>query len=402
MEISESETFISTFLYDRITIPIVVKDKVSYDFLANIFKTEENTKRNNCVRRLLLGLDGYEHNKQMSLYSIPTSEFMNCVKIIQNFLNVNHVVELYAGLGLFSNLYSNFMSDDKPTIVEAYDANRQFETSTDAKFYTINKMSFEKFIIDRISLQNKICVAIFPNYILDFLDEFLRVCKPKCLIIVMENESVSKFQHLRNNYHLLELNLKIITYIDYFLDDKTYLNSKTLVISNDNIPNELFPNSLMYENNNSPQEMLLSKYVVNNMFPKWIMDLSEQEQKELLRISYSFMNGLEHTVLLKNILQFINKNIRTYDEYIEYFSWKPRPPIFCSFMKYAEYRTLYHLVTESNLESLIQQGIFPKWIVDKKSAFIFLYLEYEITEKNWKTNRTVFNRYKRVLGRYFD
>lgn len=410
------EIFYKTFTEFRPNIGKLLEQNMHYSFLTNIFR---KLGRDNidCVKNMLLGLSGYECNKQMALYTLPTIEFMDIIYSLQIILDKYSVIELYSGLGLFSHLYSKY-ADEKTklgypkTEIFTYDGDRCMETHSPIYFHNVEKASLEQFIIDKNILENYICTAIMPDYnIHKSLQMFIENCKPGCMVVVVNKDD--KDLILENipsgKYNVLCLNTKIISYLDYYLDDKDYQHTCTIIISPMNITENMIQlisheilmssEDIIINNTIDENECVFNDCVMNNLFPKWMLQIKIEDKIRVLKSIHELL--WQHSGQVeKQFYTFITSNISSMEEFWDYVNWKPRPPIFCTKEKYIEYKKIYmHIMNNIPLEDLSRCGIIPSWINDTKSALLYTYLEYESKNKYWKLNEEEF---KRVMLEYDD
>lgn len=409
MDAKYDEIFYKTFTENRPEIGHLLEQNMKYKFLTDIFRKLFNVD-NDCVKNMLLGLVGYECNKQMALYAIPTLEFMNVIYSLQVILDKYSIIEMYSGLGLFSYLYSKYTEEKSKleyprTDIIAYDGDRCVETHSTSYYHDVGKTSFEQFIISKKQLENNICVAIMPDYsIRKSLQMFIKVCKPGCMVIVVNQ--YDKDLILENipsgQYNVLCLNTKIISYLDYYLEDKDYSHTCTIIISPINITDNMLrmtsreilmsTEDITVENTSDEHEYVFNDCVMNNLLPKWMIQISLEDKTKVLqsihRLLWQHQGQIE-----KNFYTFLNSNISSLEEFWDYINWKPRPPIFCTKEKYIEYKKIYsHIINNGSLIDLTKHGIIPTWIKDTKSALMYIYLEYESNKKLWKLNEDTFRK----------
>lgn len=415
MDARYEEIFYKTFTENRPEIGRLLEQNMHYNFLTNVFR-KLGSIDNNCVKNMLLGLIGYECNKQMALYTIPTIEFMDVVYSLQIILDKYSVIEMYSGLGLFSHLYSKYTEEKikleyPKTEIFTYDGDRCIETHSTSYYHDVEKTSFEQFIIDKDPLEGNICIAIMPDYnIHKSLRMFIEVCKPGCLVIVVNKDDKNLI--LENipseQYHVLCLDTKIISYLDYYLEEcKDYSHTCTIIVSPINITESVIrmvsheilmsPEDIIVNDTLDENEYIFNDCVMNHLFPKWMLQMSLEDKAKVLQSVYRLL--WQHPGQIeKQFYAFINSNISNLEEFWDYINWKPRPPIFCTKEKYIEYKKIYlHIINNEPLTDLIKCGIIPSWINDVKSALLYTYLEYESKNKLWKLNEEAF---KRIMTEY--
>lgn len=433
-----SEEFHQIFAYNRPIIGKLIQRKSDYKYLTSVFQNIERQQKY-CVRNMLLGLTGYESNKQMAIYAIPTTEFMDLIYALQIIFDNYAIIETHAGLGLFSYMYSDY-SDKKTdcgfpvTLVHTYTDDRCMETHAPIYYCKPEIVSFNRFIINKTQFTDKICVSIMPNNIQKNIRMFLDTCKPLCMVIVVDVNDKDEVLNKINgsSYKSLCLNAKIISYLDYYVQCLPVVHNHTctIILSTRDISETairetvkdilMSPENLTIDGNGnvnvnvnasasaSDDEMVIDDCIMNKILPYWMLELPVDDKIKLTNMLHGViakhvygddeMADTRYSSQLKKIEKlfytFINENIHGMSEFVEYLEWKPRPPVYCTAEKYNEYKQIYmYLLDEEPLENLYTNGILPCWITDIKSALLYIYLEYESDHKMWKINETEFNKY---------
>lgn len=173
----------------------------------------------------------------------------------------------------------------------------------------------------------------------------------------------------------------------------------------DNIKNTLndispIDEDIFIENHFDETEHIFNDCISNNLLPKWMMTFNYDEKKKCLDDIYNmiYVEGTTDNSISKIFFKFLVENIKTYEEYQFYINWIPYAPIFCSSEKYQEYKKFYTMLKQNiPLKDFVSKGILPEWIHDTNSAYVYLYLEYEEIDKQWKINENVFRQY---MSRY--
>jgi len=424
---SPCEIFYDTFTTKRNNICELLKKNCEYTYLTWMFNELESVYPNS-VKNLLLGLSGYECNKNMALYTLPTIDFMHIIFALQIILDKFNIVELYAGLGLFSGLYASYIKNkntstntnnetdeddkDEQTKIATFDAGRCLETHTNILYSNVKKMSLESFIIKNTSLEQSICVALMPTNIDKHIQLFLSVCQPNCFVIIIDEVDKDKLINSVTNedYHLLFLKTNVISYLDYYENNKKYPRTCICVISHEVITedmiNLLVVESMMFNRGeNKIESNEIEKIIIDgnkkHIFPNWICELNINEKNDVIKKIYNLQSS--QTEITNDLFEFIYNNINDMNELDEYINWKPIQPIKCTKKQFIEYRNIYRqLITNNNLSELKYVGILPKWIDELKEAIIYIFLEYEIDRYDWKINKENFNTYVQRFEQYFN
>lgn len=346
----------------------------------------------------------------MAIYSIPSQEFMDVIYSLQCAFDVNNIVELYAGMGLFAHMYTKYTTRKTNngfhnTTITAYDSGTCFETQSQNKYYDVKKESFEQLYLNRTTLYDTICVALMPSYdMYDSLRNFFDICRPECLVLVVNKDDTQKIcENIPSErYNFITFTSKIITCLDYYLDNADYSHADTIIISRikigvadiQQIANVILAKteSIEIKCNNEPNDIVFNDCIMHQMFPKWMLNIPIDTKKIIMNDVYQLLKPFSKKIET-NFFDFVTDNITSLDEFWEYMKWKPRPPIFCTKEKFVEYRTIYrHIINCKPLDELKQYGIIPHWIDNIKSALLYTYLEYESLNKDWKINKRIFDQ----------
>lgn len=378
-----------------------------YTHLSNLLMDLVNTRNEpNMIYKLFTGTLGYEHNKQMALYHLPTIEFMSMIYSLQVLTDKYNVIELFSGMSLFSALYSQFTTVKERfgypmTTVNAYDNNTWLETSSERKFYQTQKYSLERMIINRQDMKDSICIAIFPHKLERLVTLFLETCCPDCLVVVIPRNAVDEYMGFANNsqYKAICVNPKLITYFDmcYLPDGQDARQTRTIIYSKSDIherslqmiSNEvlLYKQPITIKSVNHKADDIVSGSIAIGILPIWMSRLSINEKDEVL-------SELRRMSNVPRVPIMICDNVQTMDEFREYMTWKPSPPLTCPKQLFAQFRGLYRKLSELNgLEYLKSIGVFPSWIQNVNDAYDYLYLDYEEPTKQWKENENTFRCY---------
>ena len=210
--------FLDILKYNRNKLKEFLIKNNYYELLKNIlYKLEikENYDKGSLIRDLFMGKLGYEYNKQMALYNIPTKELINSIKLIFDFLKIEIIHEIGSGLGLLSSLINHFI---KIPLVST-DGCKWLETSSNSNYYSV----IEKDILDfNENDNNKKKLYIFSWFINNNnkdIKTFIEKVNPSNLIII-NDESIQMNEFIEymeeNNYSFIKFNVKTICYKDYY------------------------------------------------------------------------------------------------------------------------------------------------------------------------------------------
>lgn len=408
--------YVDTFKYNRLQLSTILNVNNEYGYLVEIFSQITKNYPNNeqhkyeIMRKLMMGCEGYEHNKQSSIYAIPTSELIHLVYAMQVLTDKYETVELFAGMGLFSNMYETFAnkkceSGFPRTQITAYDGDFWSETSNKKKFYNVVEKSIETLLTERHDMNNAICVAIFPHNILGVLVLFLETLTPECLILVIPKDHERRVVDALNEtaYKASRFEIKNITYIDYYgLPECEHIqHSVTLVISKyqmiESQISSVIKDILLFDKDicvNVPEQSgdritvqrIINDYIYSDMFPEWMAYVSHEDKSEIL-------HKLAGSGINQDIVYFIRNNITNMEEFNEYINWKPLKPVRCSKDKFNEYKRIYtRLKTIDDIIYFKENGTFPDWIINIEDAYMYLYLDYTTSIKLWKENENTFRQ----------
>ena len=110
-----------------------------YDTLYNLLKEIEiknKDKKINIIRDLLLGEYGYESNRQIALYELPTNNLIEVIIKICKKLDIDKIDELMGGLGLLSKQLSKNCDFE----INCTDGFRWIQTSSQIKYFDVKKI----------------------------------------------------------------------------------------------------------------------------------------------------------------------------------------------------------------------------------------------------------------------
>ena len=239
----------------------------------------------------------------------------------------------------------------------AFDAGRCVETHSNMKYFNITEMSAESFIINKVDLSGIICVMMFPDKLEQVINLFLTICKPSCIVIVIPKKNKNKtYKKILDGYYVSSIYPKLITCMSAFSQNETIDNSITMIISkkeiseqmlNDVIVNGLHQTGNCFIRNELTNDMRIHNIIIDGvghkMFPKWIMQISENDKNKVLLCIHKLLQNQQQ--FAEKFYNFINQNITNLDEFNEYIEWNPHPPINCNHEKFLEYKKFYLMVS---------------------------------------------------------
>ena len=376
-----------------------------YDLLKNLlYKIEikDSYEKGSIIKDLFMGKLGYEYNKQMAIYNMPTKSLINSIKSIVKFLNIEIIHEIGSGLGLLSYLINYFI---KLPLVST-DGHKWLETSSDSNYYSV----IEKDILDfNENDNNKKKLYIFSWFINNNSKEFKKFIEnvsPSNLLIlnddsIIMNELIEFMKE--SNYSYLKFNVKSLCYKDYFeyniklnkIDLDKVLSKEILyifckkeetnLVDNKNKIEEMIGDNNLHLNiknkKNSIKDLINEKII-----PEWINEL----EGERLKKSIFVLNKL----IIRN-RTFVPKYINSYEELIFFYNLKIKrkfPLLIDSKEKFNEYFNLIKKIdTINGIEELKSSKILPYWIDSYQNAFNFIWMEFSILTKKWKESYDTFS-----------
>lgn len=390
---------------NRDKLPEYLKSNCSYDHLkTQLLNTEKyyETKNKDCkaiIKNLFLGNIGQESNKQKAIYELPTNELLTILKYIIQFVQINEIEEVCAGLGLLSHMLKYTLGDNYT--ITASDGNRWIETSSEHKYYNVPNKLLLNYCRSVYSLENKFLIVSWPpiHEINDFL-ELVETKKPKYFIVIDNKNNYKLCNVLYSrlemiDYKMISIQVKQLCYKDYF-----HYNELATNISNSNVFFCTRDTDLNINN------MLLNiKFKYNDCLVQEKIQMSDKIIIQTLINNYVGKKYLLHQMAIDNnsikeitesMLYITNKKIQVPDyiqTYPEYVFWYNKlkhnkyPLNLNNRKKFKEYKKLSEQMSNINdFITLKEKGILPSWVSSNLIAQQVLWLEYSTPNKIWKTS----------------
>jgi hypothetical protein len=404
-----SELFFEILKYKRHKLPSFLKEYGNYDLLKKIILETENKhfkdfNGKSVLYNLMLGLSGYEINKQCALYELPSQELIKGIENILSFLGISKVEELMAGMGLLSCLLQKQQIN-----VKATDGNRWMETSALKKYTDVK----EKLLIE-YNTENKIedDVLYIMSWVYDSstdkdINDFITKTQPKYLLIIEEHRNINKCTEslhklLVQKYEYVDFPYKQICHKDYFSDKYTKITkgynikSSTVLYINrekdEGLCNyiKMFKTSLISDKSiifdkpvyKCSDEIYIQDFIVFGYLPYFCITC---DINKLIKIGYKITNISKH-----EIPKYL-ENIEEVEFYIKLKN-KHMFPEHLTREKFLEFYNLIQVVDTEGFEKLITVKYLPDWIVSTSNAYKYIYLDINTKNKNWKENYSTFTQ----------
>lgn len=409
----DTKVFIDTFLYARSNIPKYITNKItsSYDFLTKMLLRAERelnsinytTKKGNFVRKLLLGLIGYESNQQNSIYELPTFELIATLATLFDFLKIDVITEIYAGCGLISEVLRRFYNDNYKTLkysypyIMTYDGKYWLETSG-IQFCDIPKKDYFDILIDKKCKSDAYLCCWGGTDAYDYIDDLFKLKSPKCVVLIGEHD-MAKLRESYDNYYKIDLYLKQICFRDhiYNFTSRTSHSRVICYIRNDLIITKeqiIQETKLRY----NLDDIELDKFELNHTTLKNDLIGNELAPRIIRTMKNEQLNDIIGNLGKFNMAYFrLPSFLETNDEiYFWIILMKNNLyPKIESRQKFIEFYNLYSLtLTDEGMLHLRGNKIVPYWIEQPDMARKFITVDYltESYDKVWKTNYNEFTK----------
>jgi hypothetical protein len=392
----ENRKELSNFLlkwgqYDNIT-KIICKAEEIYS------SKHTNDKKYPLLKNFMLGNMGYLHNSKMAIYELPTLELISLVVTLCNISNTNTVIEMSAGLGLFSKLLSSYYDTYYPSgkpVICATD-NGKLDKTSGPYYYPISSIHNKDFI-DSIETRRNGIIMVWPdtessnhsniNYILE-------KSKPTFMMIVGDKYfyKYDKFA-VNPNYNSYCIDLKLIGHRDNTEFFGKFSHSSILLIVKNTLPevteDSSFVEYLLKHCDShfrgptargkltldsyiiSPQELMKELVLIGKM-PKLVASFDDPT-------IYSIAKKIKMHGSYFSIPQFVETDDEFYFLLNVYIKTGISPEI-KSRDKFIRFEKLYSQTLESNQEgmnNLIAIGAIPPMLAgDRTGAQKYLIEEY--------------------------
>ena len=433
---------INILLNDRNKIVEELSKDYSYDNLLKLFgeinKEKDGTIKikpnDRYVYRILTGqMNDHQYNKS-SIDWIPSEELIDGIISLAKFFDIQHVEEIYSGIGILSAL---FAKKEKTINITTSDTFENIQTCNKLDIVPIAKRGIEDYKYYKQLNEpypQMIISTYYPEINIDglvekkndlFVKELMGLIQSnnhKIIIIITPlffTNFYNIFYHvlLNSNYTLHTYHIKAIDKYFYISDifKKQY---KSTMIAHIFIKNELL------NNNKSIDKIMESaifpiKYIDTNCkFIKWITILYPKISAKLTKNiyhKYDFMKPLSENKevykLLEHYNMIINTNLKNIPQYIfeidEFIFWV-KCIINDLYFVFNNRNQFYAFYTQaiSMENSEIRRNIgFPEWITisDKpfkdqnnpklisQNIYKYLYLDLICNTNNWKNNQKIFD-----------
>jgi hypothetical protein len=362
------------------------------------------------IHELLLGKIGFEHNKQMAIYELPTIELLELIEKIIDIFAITSIEEIMAGLGLLSKTLELHVSK-KNIICDIFatDGNRWIETSGEPTYFPVEKKLLLQYVledqifpVDKLVLMSwigKNTLQTDSNQTKSDIKIFIDEIEPPILLLI-GSKSLYKdlIESISESYIFCVIEeTKQICYRDYFLADRYIQNSSVILVIHKNKMNlydkdEL--SDLLSEHNISitfdlemrKENEIFQDMVGHKIFPSWYLELSEDDQKVFIE--------------LFDKSEQIPDYIQSFSDYKFYINLT-NVPDFTSKDKFQEFKTLYDMIDKNTIDELKRKSILPKWIFTKEIAKKFVFTDYSTTEKSWKESFPKFmNKFNDIISEF--
>lgn len=375
------------FLYNRIEeLPVFLKGGISFEKLKEIFKIIAS-KYNTSIYDLLLGLKGYEANKQMAIYELATQELLESVVAICNFFHITDINEAMAGLGLLSfqliDYLTNRYGNDHDYTIHATDSMGWLETSGQVYPEEIEEKEIHDYCTDNIEYDETLFITAWLDK-----KESLSVCdlissrKIKYWLLIGDTSPLISNKFREMGYINIFLPIKQICYLDDFTlrsikcrsYTRLYLRD-TGVITTMDVLSHIPPTNLVTTPFILDDEIIMHDGMVKKILPDWIFVHSKE-------VIIDIINKIGN---LDKIVPTFITNIDEFNIWYELSRNNIFPINIQNNEKLKEFIRLYEtLDTDGGMELLQQKGILPYLITNNIHALKYLVQDYSTVNKQWK------------------
>lgn len=388
-------------IHDRKEVCELPEFLVKYGYHQNVVNTlremeleNEHTTKLSYIHELLLGKIGFEHNKQMAIYELPTIELLDLISKIVSIFDITEIEEVMAGLGLLAKtLELYFAKEDVDCEIKATDGHRWIETSGEPTYFPVEKKLLLQYVIEEETIESnklflfswigKNCLASGQdNQRNDFLLFMEKIEPPIVLLIGNPLLYEPVLARLSNDYMYCICKTEQICYRDYFHQDKYVQNSSTLVLVHkekmciptiDELTLLLNCEDIDTEIHIKPKTNIevFHDMIGHKLLPQWCNELDEGQQIKFIQLyKDSEFDEIPDYIQSLTDYEFVNSLTNV--------------PLFSNKLKFQEFKQLYDLISSQTLHSLKEKYILPKWIFTREMAKKYVFTDYSTKEKSWK------------------
>jgi hypothetical protein len=426
---NHTNDFVSTLINNRERFVDKLQQNYSYNFLLKTF-SEINTENDPTIKilpsdkilyRILTGQFAASRYDKSSIDWIPSEELVNGIISIANSFNINHIEELYTGMGILSALLKNKQNEINITAADTFNNSSTCNklnlfaiakrSALDYKYYPILKESYPDMVIS----------TYFPDTFTDanekIIDELLNLIynhNHKIIMIILPNTytylneklyyvSMSNMYIVRT-YHVKALNKY------FFITDllKKYYKSSMIahILVKSNIhTDEKMDIDTIFSSAIIPTSIIDTQCAFKRMLQCYYDKLSPKLVKCICR-KYDFARGYDisnHTKLTDLTTYIINFKMLHLPQYIydvdEFLFWATyaNNKIYYLFDKRENFYDFYTTAKSMENSEIRQKYYFPPWINNVDYIYIYIYMDIIIKNDDWKKNFLKFSlEFKRI------
>lgn len=374
------------FLYNRIVdLPAFLKEGIAFEHLKEIFKIIFS-KYDVSIYDLLLGLKGYEANKQLSIYELATQELLESIVDICDLLHLTDIEEAMSGLGLLSLQLITYVNNkygiNHNYTVHTTDGMYWLETSGQVYPEEIEEKEIREYCTDNIEYDECLFITAWldkkaTNAVCDLINS--RKIKYWLLIGDTTPHISNKFREM--GYSNIFLPIKQICYLDDFtlrpIECRSYI--RFYLRDNDlttlDVLSKIDPKNLVTTPFILDDEIIMHDAMVKSILPNWIYDHPQE-------IIIDIINKIGY---LDKIVPTFIKTLNEFDVWYELSRNNIFPINIQNNDKLKEFIRLYETLSEDGgLELLQQKGVIPHVITTEMHALKYLVQDYSTINKQWK------------------
>lgn len=335
---------------------------------------------------LFEGMIGPEHNRRMSITTIPTLETLDLIIGIANLTGCHRVEELYCGSGLFAMMLRerNIMLDTKINSIGATDGMYQLEyvESLCRLHIDITRKDIVDYICDDDFNKDCLYLAVNPSDLLDRksgndIVNMITLKKPRVFILLKSDAEIAITGY---NKYELHPNCIYMTDSQYNILARESELKMLICIRNDLHIDTSIINDYMTVNKittlTNCRMNIIHQLVCTNILHKFMINVPEKKASEI--IDYMCEFKLLHIPLYLDNLDDVETYMTLYRLASNTFGKKP-DGIFTKekFLVMLSYIDKAY----SDLPTLINKGIVPRTIADSQTAVSYLLGDYMYASK---------------------